>query len=463
MIKPRVHSLRLRLIAMAALWSTVALLAAWAVLSALFADQVRRGFDARLAAQLEGVVAASEWDAKARPSLRRPLPDPRFQQPLSGWYWQISGQEGAILRSRSLWDAALPSAPQAAGENASSVSGTIFNNITGPNGRALRLAARRLTLNSAGGTYLFQLAGDNAGSEADIARFDRLLALALLILGLGLIAAMVLQVQIGLRPLARIGRALAAIRAGKAEQLPDALPSEIQPLADEIDTLLHHQAAVINRARSHAGDLAHALKTPLAVLANEAAGSGGREGGDLAAQVQRQVIEMRRQVDRHFSRARTAAAAGVLGARCPLGPVLEELARVLARLHQERGVEIAVAGTMDLAFAGEREDLQEMLGNLLENACQWARSQIRVEARAEAGNLEICIADDGPGLPAARRSEVLARGGRLDESKPGSGLGLAIVADIAELYQGSLDLEDSDLGGLTARLTLPLAPQAEAS
>ncbi len=461
MIKPRAHSLRLRLIAMAALWSTVALLAAWAVLSALFADQVRRGFDDRLAAQLEGVVAASEWDAKTGPSLRRPLPDPRFQQPLSGWYWQISDTEGAILRSRSLWDAALPATPKAGDQSANSVTGTNFRDITGPNGGALRLAARRLTLNAAGSTYLFQLAGDNTGSEADIARFDRLLAMALVILGLGLIAAMVLQVQIGLRPLGRIGRALAAIRAGRTEQLPAALPSEIQPLADEIDTLLRHQAAVISRARSHAGDLAHALKTPLAVLANEAADRDNHKAGDLADQVQRQVMEMRRQVDRHLSRARTAASAGVLGAHCPVGPVLAELARVLGRLHQERGLEIAVADGKDLAFAGEREDLQEMLGNLLENACQWAKTEIQVGARAEGGQLLIFIDDDGPGLPAARRAEVLARGNRLDESKPGSGLGLAIVADIAELYQGSLGLADSGLGGLSARLTLPLAPNAE--
>ena len=442
----RGHSLRLRLIAMAALWCAVALLAAWAVLSALFAEQVRRGFDENLTAQLEGVIAASAWDGDAGPSLRRPLPDPRFQRPLSGWYWQIVGADGPLLRSRSLWDSSLPF-------DRLGSSKLIFRDIAGPNGIRLRLAARRLTLPEVDGAILFQLAADSAGSEADIARFDRLLAAALAILGLGLIGAVVLQVQIGLRPLARIGRALAAIRTGQADHLQGAFPREIQPLADEIDSLLGHQAAVIGRARSHAGDLAHALKTPLAVLSNEAAG----DGGELAAQVRRQVVEMQRQVDRHLARARTAAAAGVLGAHCPIEPVLDELTRVLTRLYQDRRVAITVEGTSGLAFAGEREDLQEMLGNLLDNACQWAQGRVRLRAGRQGGHMLLSIDDDGPGLPPARQGEVLERGARLDESKPGSGLGLAITADMASLYQGELSLRDSDLGGLSARLKLPLA------
>ena len=444
---PRGYSLRLRLIAMAALWCAVALLAAWAVLSALFADQVRRGFDENLTAQLDGVIAASEWDAAAGPSLRRPLPDPRFQQPLSGWYWQIADADGPLLRSRSLWDSSLPFDQLGS-------SKLIFRNIAGPNGIRLRLAARRLTLPEVDGAIVFQLAGDSAGSEAHIARFDRLLAAALVILGLGLIGAVILQVQIGLRPLARIGHALAAIRTGQADHLQGAFPSEIQPLADEIDTLLGHQAEVISRARAHAGDLAHALKNPLAVLSNEAAGNDG----ELAAQVRRQVIEMRRQVDRHLSRARTAAAVGVLGAHCAIEPVLHELTRVLTRLYLDRGVAIAVEGAAGLAFAGEREDFQEMLGNLLDNACQWAQATVRVRASVHGGDMLLSIDDDGPGLPLERQAEALARGTRLDESKPGSGLGLAIVADMASLYQGELSLQDSELGGLSARLKLPLAP-----
>ena len=451
---PRANSLRLRLIAMAGLWCAIALLAAWAALSAMFANQVRRGFDENLGVQLEGVIAASEWDASARPNLRRPLPDPRFQQPLSGWYWQIVGGNSPLLRSRSLWDSALPFAQQQAAGEALANTAMTFRDVTGPNGSRLRLAAWRLTLEGVEGAILFQLAGDSAGSEADIARFDRLLAAALGLLGLGLIGAVVLQVQIGLRPLARIGRALAAIRTGQADRLQGGFPREIQPLADEIDTLLGHQAAVIGRARAHAGDLAHALKTPLAVLSNEA----GMESGELATQVRRQVAEMRRQVDRHLSRARTAAAAGVLGAHCAVEPVLTELTRVLTRLHQDRGVAITFAAADDLAFAGEREDLQEMLGNLMENACQWARSAVRVQAIVQNGHMLLSIDDDGPGLPLERQTDVLSRGARLDESKPGSGLGLAIVADMAQLYQGELSLRDSDLGGLSARLKLPLAP-----
>jgi signal transduction histidine kinase len=194
-------------------------------------------------------------------------------------------------------------------------------------------------------------------------------------------------------------------------------------------------------------------------LGNEAA----EVEGALGAQVRRQVVEMRRQVDRHMARARTAAAAGVLGARCEVRPVVDELARVLGRLHQDPGVEITIEGSVseggaNVAFAGEREDLQEMLGNLMDNACQWAGGSVRIQISVRDGGLVIAVDDNGPGLPPERRAEVLARGGRLDESKPGSGLGLTIVADMAELYQGALGLGKSDLGGLSVRLTLPLAP-----
>ena len=450
-------SLRLRLIAVAALWCAVALVAAWALLSALFADQVRRGFDENLSAQLAGVIAASDWNDGAAPSLRRPLSDPRFQQPLSGWYWQISSAGEPVLRSRSLWDGTLPRP----GEGHSD-SGTYFRDITGPNGVLMRLAARELTITDIKGAdieglFLFQLAGDPSAGASDIARFDRLLAVALVVLGLGLIGAMVLQVQIGLRPLARIGWALADIRAGRADRLPGTFPSEIQPLADEIDNLLGHQAAVINRVRTHAGDLAHALKTPLAVLANEAANEANNDDGALAAQVRHSVVEMQRQVDRHLARARTAAAAGVLGARCEIAPVLSDLARVLNLLHRDSGVTIFVDDGTPLVFAGEREDLQEMLGNLMENACQWTASVVRVGLARRADQIILSIDDDGPGLPPERRGEVLARGVRLDESIPGTGLGLAIVADMADLYGGSLSLHEAEIGGLSARLELPLA------
>ena len=444
------NSLRLRLIAMAALWCAVALMAAWAVLSALFANQVRRGFDENLAAQLVGVVAASEWRPDTGLALRRPLPDPRYQQPLSGWYWQISSTKGALLRSRSLWDTNLA----AVTVTVSLGKGVSFDTVTGPNGTLLRRALRQLTLDGAGDKFMYQLAVDPADMAADIDRFDRLLAVALAVLGFGLIAAMILQVQIGLRPLARIGKALADIRAGRADKLQGAFPSEIQPLADEIDTLLEHQAAVIHRARTHAGDLAHALKTPLAVLTNEAA----HDPAPLAGHVRHQVVEMQRQMDRHLARARTAASAGVLGARCEVAPVLADLARVLDRLHAGRAISIKPENLPAAAFAGEREDLQEMLGNLMDNACQWAKVSVRVGVALRGDKIVLSIDDDGAGLSAQQRQEVMARGARLDESKPGSGLGLAIVADIAGLYGGELCLETSDLGGLSAQLILPRAP-----
>jgi len=443
----RSWSLALRLVLYAALWIAAALIAGGIVLSSLFRESVERSFDARLVVLLESLVAASEVSPEGEVVLIRAIGEPRFEQAYSGWYWQIDGAGPDPLRSRSLWDEVLPSAgPSEPGE-------LVRREITGPDGERLRLIGRDIGLPGLPAPLRFSVAAERGEIDAEIKSFDATLIWSLSGLGLGLLAALIIQVRFGLQPLRRLRLALAAIRTGHATRLEGDFPTELQPLADELNTLLEHNAAVVERARTHVSNLAHGLKTPLSVLVNEADASGGA----LAEVVLRQTAVMRRHVDHYLSRARAAAAGQVLGARTEAMPVIEDLRRALARLHADRGITVEASGDAGLAFRGERQDLEEMLGNLIDNACKWARRRVRITAGRREGHLVFLIEDDGRGLDETERAAVFRRGHRLDEAMPGSGLGLSIVRDIADLYGGSITLDRSELGGLAARLELPAA------
>lgn len=443
----RPDTLAFRLVAGAALWCLVALAATGLVLSSVFEETVERGFDARLQTLLEALVAASEIGPGGTLELSRAPAEPRFSQPLSGWYWQIGTVGGPLLRSRSLWDQEL-SPP-----SAQSGDGTDRATRRGPNGKKLRIVARKILLPDAEETLTFQVAGDLAEVDGEVARFDRILWWSLGALSIGLVSGTFLQVRFGLLPLGRLRRALADIRLGRTSRLEGRYPGEIQPLVQELNVLVDHNAAVVERARTHVGNLAHALKTPLSVLANEAAAGIG----PLAELVARQTRSMRRQVDHALARARAAATGGLLGARTRVAPVVDDLTRTLSRIHVDRAIAVDTACPPDAAFRGERQDLEEIIGNLLDNAFKWAAAHVRVAVELEAGRLVVRVEDDGPGLSAAEFERVLQRGARLDEQVPGSGLGLAIVRDIVELYGGSIVLEASPLGGLAAILSLPAA------
>lgn len=455
MINNGSRSLAFRLIAGAALWCVSGLAVGGLVLSSLFLEYVERSFDDRLTVLMESLVIGSEIGTDGRVDMTATLGETRFEQPYSGWYWQISPRRGnseisdpvltAPLRSRSLWDWTLPGPDPKAGAELRRA------NVPGPDGQKLRLVAREITLDGADFPLDFVVAGDRSEMVADIRRFNSTLAWSLGLLGAGLVLAMFFQVRFGLKPLRRIQVALADIRSGREDRLSGAFPREIQPLATEVNALLEHNTAVVERARTHVGNLAHALKTPLSVLLNESAASTE----PLADVVSQQTILMQRHVDHYLVRARTAASRGVLGVRTEVGEVLEDLRRTLQRIHARRDIVITVECEADLLFRGERQDLEEMTGNLLDNACKWAKEQVSVAVSLSDGEFSILVDDDGPGLPPARREEVIQRGRRLDESVPGSGLGLSIVADIAALYDGKLALEESPRQGLRAALTLP--------
>lgn len=440
------ESLSRRLLLGAVLWIAAALVLAGFGLTALFRQHVEAALEARLANDLDGLAAALEPGDGGAPALSRNLPDPLYERPYSGRYWQIEAAPAERLRSRSLWDAvlALPNDEPARGE-------LHRHRIAGPAGQDLIAVERRVDL-GAGAPVRITVAASRAELDPALADFARMLAASLGLLGLGLAGAAALQVRVGLKPLARLRAALAALRAGRTQRIEGVFPSEVAPLADDLNALVAHDQALVARARVQAADLAHGLKTPLAILANEAEGRDDR----LAQAVRSQAAAMQRHVDRHLARARAASAAGLPGARADALDVARGLARTLAKLNRERMIAVDVEGG-PAWFAGDREDLGEMLGNLMDNACKWARGRVLVRLAVAEGRLAVTVDDDGPGLAPAQREAAFARGARLDETVAGSGLGLAIVRELAELYGGRVALDGAPLGGLRAVLDLPAA------
>jgi signal transduction histidine kinase len=304
-------------------------------------------------------------------------------------------------------------------------------------------------------TFRLIAAANESLMSEPVARFSGALWLALGVLGTGLVVAALVQVFVGLAPLRTMRTALGKVLSGETQRLEGNFPVEIMPLIEEFNTVLAQNAEVVERARTQAGNLAHALKTPLSVLAN-AASSQDNQGSGLARLVADQVGIARRQVDYHLARAQAAATTRLPGAKTALLPVIEGLVRAMRRIHAERKIELTVRPFPEsLSFRGEAQDLQEMLGNLLDNACKWATRNVELNVRSIGATLTITIDDDGTGLAADQRETVILRGVRADEHVPGSGLGLAIVDDLARLYGGQVELVDSPLGGLRSVLTLP--------
>ena len=444
-------SIGLRLVVGAATWIVAALILTVWFLSAAFRDHAQTDFDEELNGHLVELLMLVDVDAQGRAVMTSPPIDPRTVQPYSGWYWIVSGPRQKPLRSRSLWDQelALPELPPR-GE-------TVINTIQGSH-QKLRTIARTITLPGSKDDFLFMVTGPQADVDKAIRKFVSMTAIALGLLGLGLFGALILQVLYGLKPLRHIREALADVNAGRLSRLEGEFPSEVRPLVDELNGLLEHNAKVLERARTHVGNLAHALKTPVAVLRNLAT----KTDGEVADTLSRQTEDMHRHVDHHLRRARMAGAGKVLGVRTEVAEVAESMIKTMGRVFIDRPRKGILAGQRNLWFHGERQDLEELLGNLVENAFKWAKGQVRVtitpgrnESFPIKSRILIAVEDDGPGIPADKRVEALGRGKRLDESTPGTGLGLSIVNDLADMYEGTLTLDVSEWGGLKAVLDLP--------
>ncbi len=451
------QSIAARLYLSAAFWSLTILLIAGVVLSAIYRRTTIEGFDQRLGVYLRAIVAdvaASGADALETEQLG----EPQFELPLSGWYWQVTRLDKAqpeIKASRSLFAARLPRLEQLGVP--AGIGGARRGNAIGPDERNLRIVERVIDAGDVG-RYLVQVAATTGDVERDISHFQIALGVTFGLLCLALVGTTALQVRFGLRPLRQLREGVSAIRRGEAERIAGSFPQDIAPLADELNLLIDANREVVERSRTQVGNLAHALKTPLSVIVNEA----DLEQGAFGVKVREQAETMSHQIRHYLDRARAAARAGAVGAGSDVRPVVEALVRTFEKIYLERRLTFATGQREELRFRGERQDLQEMIGNLIDNAGKWARRQVQVTVQRDTsvepgarGYFEVAIDDDGPGLPQSLREEAMQRGRRLDESKPGTGLGLAIVLDLAVVYGGTFTLNDSPLGGLRAVLRLP--------
>jgi signal transduction histidine kinase len=449
------RSLVRRLVLLAGIWNVVVLLVAGVFLTAQFRDSAIRRFDAALTVLTDDLYASSSVEDGV---VKAPfLTDIRATRVYSGRYWQIlemrpEGTLKMIDQSRSLFDSSLAIPAAQAQRLAADPGKTQFFDLTGPQNARLRAAAILTRLPGYPRPVVFIAAEDRAPIDRDADIFARNTAIALILLGAGLVSAVVIQVRVGLLPLFRLRRELGSVRRGRAERLEGIYPEELEPLAVELNALLAHNQEVVERQRTHVGNLAHALKTPLSVMLTEA----GQQPGALAEVVERQAATMREQVDHHLRRARAAARSQTSGERTPVEPILDELAVTLERIFQDKGVEIDWRCPETLCFQGERQDFMELAGNVMENAGKWCRAKVRAVAAATSPEqMTLTVDDDGPGLPPDRWADALKRGQRMDEHTPGSGLGLSIVDELARAYGGSVTLSASPLGGLRVTLVLP--------
>jgi signal transduction histidine kinase len=452
-------SLATRLFLSATVWVVVVLLITGIVLSSVYRTATERAFDRRLNLYLRTLIAEVATPEEPADRQFQSLGEPLFDLPLSGWYWQITREDvdkPDVRASRSLWDKKLPKLEELG--IPLSASGVRQGYVEGPEGQDLRLVERPVDL-GADGRFLVTVAGDATEIYEETRAFDYYLFGTFAALTIGLLLTTVFQVRFGLAPLKRISDSIANIRSGRAERLEGSFPVEIAPLARETNALIEANREIVERARTHVGNLAHAIKTPLSVIVNEASAHGP---DPFAAKILEQAAVMRDQVAHHLERARIAARPTIVATVTEVEPVIEALGRTMEKIH--RGIDIEIAAAAQAKFRGERQDFEEMVGNLVDNACKWARSQVSIEVAVRAANapeqeasLHIIVDDDGQGLSPEERAQVSRRGKRLDESKPGSGLGLSIVVDLAALYGGSLTLDAAPIGGLRAELVLPAA------
>jgi signal transduction histidine kinase len=480
----KANSLAFRLFATAVAWVLLVLPIAGFLIYSLYRQEVETSFDRRIGVLLTVILSDSIDHGENEPGVPKDVGEPLFEITHSGWYWQFKPLDvkpppskppdakvantkpsepkvPRALKSRSLASADLPLPSEF---NVDPNDREIrWANLEGPLQQWLRVAETIYVFGEGkkAKRYSVAVGGTLGETEASLGSFRTRLSLSLALAGVGLLAVTLFQIRFGLLPLHKVEQGLAAIRSGEAVRLDAGLPQEIQPLQLELNALLKSNQEIVERARTHVGNLAHALKTPLAVMVNEARD----DPSPLARKVAEQAELMHTQVNLYLERARMAARIGVIGRVTEVGPVAESIIRALERIYRDRQLTFTVECPAGTRFQGERQDLEEMLGNLLDNAAKWAHTKVLLTAiptlpNGAAGTanwLEIRVDDDGPGLTPEQLAEPILRGRRLDETKPGSGLGHSIVADLAHTYGGKLELQRAEAGGLSARLTLPLA------
>ncbi|GLV29899.1 sensor histidine kinase [Sphingobium sp. TomTYG75] len=434
------------MIGIAALWISILLLGGGLALDRVLSQAITRNFDDGLNYVLTAMIASAEIGPDGEVLFNRPLADQRFLEPNSGLYYQISAKGHEDWRSRSLWDRALRVLPEHDDRSFHAYDSKQFP------GEDLRIMERTIVLPGSNTRWMFMVAAARAGLDDQITTLRSTLTQSFALLALGLIVLTTLQTLYGLRPLRRVRKEIVRMRAGEKSRVTEPMPSEVLPMVEELNALLAHNERQAEEARTHAGNLAHALKTPLTVIMNAATA----QSADLGETVIREATTMRRQVDHHLARARAVGRRGAAQSRAEVWTSLQAVERAVQRLYPEARIDMD--GDKEVAVRVERQDLDEMLGNLIENAAKYGGGSVFATVGRAGTMVEILVEDDGLGIPQEERTRIFDRGVRLDSGKPGTGLGLAIVRDVAEIYGGSVAMEESeDLGGLMVRLRLPAA------
>jgi len=438
-------SLATRIVTLTGFWIVLALVATGFLLWSFYQSHVEEHYDAHVRMHMEEMVAAARLNPDGSLVLAYAPSDPRYQVLDSGWYWEIRHHGRILASSPSLGshDIALPE------RLGSEETGAVV--APGPAHKMLRIQTRLVPAGLPGEQLLLISTAPMARITDDVTHIIEHMVPILALLAGVLLVAVIFQVRMALRPINDISRGISAVHDGRNEKVEGEYPREIQPLVDELNNLLEHNATLLRRARNQLGDLAHSIKNPLTVINNEARSMESEQGRLILAR----TADIQASVDHHLTRARASGTSNILGARVKVRAIAEDLVFALQRIYNDRQLQFDLDGIRRCTVRCEGQDLEEMLGNLMDNACKWARKRVDVSCGMANGDVLLTVEDDGPGIPMDKVPHVLQRGQRLDESTQGHGLGLSIVQDIAELYAGKLTLRRSDLGGLRADLNLP--------
>ena len=441
------NTLAFRIIALSGIWIIIALVFTATLLVRNHLEHTAQHYDAHVQMHLEELTGASQFTDEGRFKLALQPSDPRYRELYSGWYWEVKQAGKTLKRSPSLGENSLDLKKR---EPTTSVA---IYEISGPQNSILRVHVVQIEVDPNQDPLVFLATAPTEGITEDVVDYSNHIVFNFIALGIGLMLAVVLQVRVALKPLKAIGTRISDIREGKASRLPEDQLEDVQPLVDELNNLLDHNAVLVKRARNQLGDLAHSVKNPLTVINNAVQ---DLEPGQRELIVQ-QTTDISRSVDHYLSRARAYGTEKVLGSRSSIKTSTEDLVYAMQRIYLKRDLIFDLSRLHGCWFRGEAQDLEEMLGNLMDNACKWAKSRVQIACSTQGGRLEILVEDDGPGIAREEFESVMRRGHKLDEAKPGHGQGLGIVNDIAALYGGSLNLAKSELGGLQAKLDLPSA------
>ncbi len=447
-----INSLALRLFLSATVWILLTLFSGGLLLSDLFRESIEKSFEDKLNLFMETLIGSSKVDSTESITVVSSLGDPRFFQPYSGWYWQISEGSKTLVRSRSMWDQVLTLDKRLIGGRAKFIESNLKKNQKDDliASQKLIILQREISFPGFQNPLTFMVSGNTEEFEKNILQFNNILISSLVILGLGLLLSVYLQVKYGLLPLKKIKNSLFKIRNGDALKLEDNYPVEVSPLAKEINILLDHNEKIVQRAKTHVGNLAHALKTPLAVISNHVF----KEKDNI---IQSQINHINNCIDRYLVKARSSATNKGKKKKINVDFAVERITSIFKKVHPNHQVNLMIV-SKGLMIPGNIDDLDEILGNLLENACKWTKCIVELRVfKCSENEIKFTVSDDGDGLPEKKRNEVFARGFRLDEQTPGTGLGLNIVKDTVEQYYGRVWLAKSIFGGLEVNVILPIS------